>query len=170
MTTRSWRQETIRIELTVYPNGKAVLDGVTFDTTEEAKREARLQYPLKPGRTLLFNRVSPKGNCTFCEEELAIEVDWILYQIEKEQSLYRKLIHKAEMAFGDLLGEIAETYYEDKGGSTGFVEGAFDLTEDDYRCAMSHALDHIGAERWVDEFTPVVDMWMKDMFGEGAFS
>jgi hypothetical protein len=159
MRTPRWRRETVHVNVVVFPNGKAIYEGDVFDTMEDAKKEARTWYPLKPGRTVAFHRVPAPSNCPFCTDELAIEVDYIIYQHQRKIKRWHRMIWAAMEYYGDYLGQIAEQDYADQGGSMGMCEGRFELTDDDIECAMFDSLYLKHGEDFIDEHHDIVAHW-----------
>lgn len=162
MMQRPWRIETIKVDVVVYPNGKAVYEDKEYDSFDAAKEEVRSQYPLKAGRTIIINALRAKGNCTFCERELADEIEYILYEHERRQKHILRLVEKALQYYGDMLGEFAEAHHADNGGALGMVEGRFEMPACEIRSAMFESLYAAWGMEYADDHEDAVRYWETD--------
>lgn len=67
-------------------------------------------------------------------------------KVEKEK-VYKQIIQEAEGYLGDIMGELAESQYSEKGGSVGMIEGRVKLKRAEIKDCMFEALSIIHSDR-----------------------
>lgn len=75
---------------------------------------------------------------------------------DKEHNFKVKLINKALMFYGDMMGETAAQYHEDEGGIEGVISGSFELSKDEIHTCMCEALN---SACWALNIDPFLDDW-----------
>lgn len=79
------------------------------------------------------------------------------------KSEMNRIIRKAEMFFGDIMGEMASQEYGEE-GPEGLCSGVIELNKDEIECCMFDSLEQTMVG-WEDYRREIVDYWYEQEYG-----